>query len=461
MRRLFLSLVAFFCFLFVASLFSCASSKGKERDDSFFYEENLPLFKEEKLSNNIPVLLKNIPFEKNIEIRIVFLGGASVCPKNKAGIDQLTFDLLSDGEPSVKELSSRGLYFPVSACLLDYSYYGFNCAAQDFFGYLERFAASILSPKYSHQDYLKKEAAASASAFDKSESLRYGLLESVKKRIYSSGHYLEGSYYKTTSRVSEYDIEKNLASLMNAERMVILAAGNFSFKEAAGSKGKPQKKDDALLFGQRAAALLEALEGFFGSVKGSPWSAPNIPQLSFGQKKDSLVHSDYAANDYCAALCVAAPNRSDSDYEDFALASMALDSVLRRELVETKKIASYAGTAVLNARQSAALVIMGGGRQDVDYRESVGSALALFPKYDELSGLLDVYKNVYVSRVIGSSHNAGATLDQMASSLLYQNDAKAFLERPKKIRAATVQDVIGAYEKHFLSENSLFVLLSN
>ena len=242
MRRLFLSLVAFFCFLFVASLFSCASSKGKERDDSFFYEENLPLFKEEKLSNNIPVFLKNIPFEKNIEIRIVFLGGASVCPKNKAGIDQLTFDLLSDGEPSVKELSSRGLYFPVSACLSDCSYYGFNCAAQDFFGYLERFAASILSPKYSHQDYLKKEAAASASAFDKSESLRYGLLESVKKRIYSSGHYLEGSYYKTTSRVSEYDIEKNLASLMNAERMVILAAGNFSFKEAAGSKGKPQKK---------------------------------------------------------------------------------------------------------------------------------------------------------------------------------------------------------------------------
>ena len=104
---------------------------------------------------------------------------------------------------------------------------------------------------------------------------------------------------------------------------------------------------------------------------------------------------------------------------------------------------------------------MGGVKQDINYKQSLAAALAQFPKYDELEGVLDVYKNIYVSRVIGASHNAGATLDQMASSLVYQNDAKSFIEKTKKIRAATIQDVTDAFEKYFLADNSLFVLLTN
>lgn len=451
--------LSFFC---AASLFSCASGTGrKERDDSHFAEENLPLFKEAELSNGIPVVIKNIPFEKNIEIRILFLGGASVCPRNKAGLDQLTFGLLSECNPGIKELSARGLYFPVWNCSSDYSYCGFNSAAPDFFSSLDAFASSLLSPDYSHQDYLKKEAAASAEAFDKSESLRYELLESVKRQIYSGSPYLEGPFHKRTSRISEYDIEKNLAALLNPARMKILAAGDFSYKEQDGTKGKRQKKDAAALFDERSSALFEKLESLFGNMERAAWKAPSVPALNFPGKKDLSIKSDFAAGDYCAALCVAAPSRSDDDYEAFALASLALDSVLRRELVEAKKIASYAGTAVLNAKQSAALMILGGRKQDENYKESLSAALAMFPDYSELEPILDVYKNIYVSRVIGASHNAGATLDQIASGLVYQNNAAAFVDRPKKIRAATVQDVTSAYEKYFRADNSLYVLLAN
>lgn len=450
-----------FAILFSLLIFSCASSKGRQQEDSLFYEQNLPLFKQEELSNGIPVTFKNIPFEKNLEIRIVFLGGASVCPKNKAGLDQLTFNLLLDCNSRIKELSERGLYFAASACLLDYSWCGFNCAAQDFSDGLDAFAASLLSPEYSHQDYLKKEAAASAQALDKSENPNYELLESVKKQIYASTPYLEGSYHKKTSRVSEYDIEKNLAQLLNASRMKILVAGNFSYKESDAAKSKQKKKGEAQLFDERAAALLQKLEELFGGVQNSSWSAPQVDALSIPKKKEVFVRSEFAGGDYCAALCVAAPSRADEDYEAFALSSLALDSVLRRELVEAKKIASYSGSAVLNAKKSAALVLMGGAKQDINYKQSLDAALALFQKYDELSGVLDVYKNIYVSRVVGSSHNAGATLDQMASSAVYQNNPMAFIEKTKKIRAATVQDVADAFEKYFLADNSLFVLLTN
>ncbi len=116
---------------------------------------------------------------------------------------------------------------------------------------------------------------------------------------------------------------------------------------------------------------------------------------------------------------------------------------------------------MLNAKQSAALIILGGQKSEANVKESLTAALAMFPDYNELESVLDVYKNIYVSRVIGASHNAGATLDQIASGLVYQNNAAAFAEKPKKIRAATVQDVTSAYEKYFLSDNSLFVLLTN
>ncbi|MBR5097271.1 MAG: hypothetical protein IK094_09230, partial [Treponema sp.] len=96
-------LAFFLAVLFSLLIFSCASSKGRSQEDSLFYEQNFPLFKQAELSNGIPVTFKNIPLEKNLELRIIFLGGASVCPRNKAGLDQLTFNLLLDSNPKIKE----------------------------------------------------------------------------------------------------------------------------------------------------------------------------------------------------------------------------------------------------------------------------------------------------------------------------------------------------------------------
>ena len=74
--------------IFVFSLFavSCASAK-KGFDNDFFYEDNISFFKDAELSNGIHVVIKNIPFEKNAELRAVFLGGASASAKGKGGID--------------------------------------------------------------------------------------------------------------------------------------------------------------------------------------------------------------------------------------------------------------------------------------------------------------------------------------------------------------------------------------
>lgn len=440
--------------------FSCASGKELPRDQ-FFYEENVSFFKESALDNGIPVIIKDIPMEKNIDLRLVFAGGASSCPKGKSGLDQLTFDLISQGNPKIKQLLARGLYFDISSCKADYSSLGFSCAAEDFDECLEVFADSFLKPEYSHDDYIKLEGAAASGAMARSENPRFELLEAVKEKIYAVSPYLDGEFYKPSSRVSEYDIEKNLAGLANASRITIVAAGNFSFRTKEQKSVRRDKKTDMQLFEERAQKLLQRLQDLYGGLEAKTWTAPGVPAVKAEAGASERVHSEFAGGDFYAAQCRPCPNRGADDYEAFAISTIALDAVLSRELVEKQKAALYCGTAVLNAKESAALIIAAGKGDGKNFSEALAAAFSAFPQEYEMSRALEMYKNIYIGRVLGSSQNAAATVEQIMSSLCYEGDAKAYLLRPQKIRAVTVQDVTAAFEKYFLAEDSLYVLLTN
>lgn len=441
-------------------VFSCASGKDLPRDQ-FFYEENVSFFKESALANGIPVIVKNIPTEKNIDLRLIFSGGASSCPKGKSGLDQLTFDVISQSNPKIKGLLARGLYFDISSCKADYSSLGFSSLAEDFDECLEVFASSLLAPEYSHDDYIRLESAAAAGAMARSENPRFELLDAVKNKIYAASPYLDGEFYKPSSRVSEYDIEKNLAALLNASRITIVAAGNFSYRTREQKSARRQKKSDMQLFEERSLKLLQKLEELFGGIEAKPWTAPNVPEIQAKSGSSERLHSEFAGGDFYAARCLPCPDRGAEDYVAFALSTIALDAVLSRELTEKQKAAVYCGTAVLNAKKSAALIIAAGKNDAKNFADSLSAALAMFPQEYEMSKNLEMYKNIYIGRVMGASQNAAATIEQIASSLCYEGDPKAYLTRPQKIRAATSQDVTAAFEKYFLSENSLFVLLTN
>ena len=459
-RKIFSRAVSLSLLLFAFFAMSCASNKERPIGE-FFYDENVGLFREGTLSNGISVSLKHIPFEKNIELRVLFEGGAASCPKGKSGLDQLTLDLIGSSNSEIKDRLARGQYFSQSGCLSDFSYIGFSAAAKDFWDSLAIFSSSLIEERYSHDDYLQKETAAATAALSRSENPRHELLSAVQASLYSSSPYYDGIYYKPQSRVSEYDIDKNLSSLLDAKRMKIIAAGNFSGAPKSDKSVRRSKKDELQIFEKTSGLLMQELESLFGSIKGGQWTPPYVPPLDIKKGGRKEERSEFSGGDYYAALCFECPSRGSDDYEAFALATLALDSVLSRELVEKQKLCSYAGTAVLNSRRSAVLIIASGKKTSRDVFESLQSALKEFPQEYDLKGPLDFYKNIYISRVEGASHNAGATLDQMASGVVYQNGASSFLGRPKKIRGLSVQDVRAAFEKYFLSENSLFVYLSN
>lgn len=443
--------IFFGAILIFASLnfFSCVSNRGREAAD--FYGENIALFAEFSLSNGIPVVLKNIPSEKNIELRLLFEGGAAACPRGKSGIDLLTFEVISQGA-AAKELSSHGKYFCVNICTNDFSAYGFSAAAADFDEAFSAFAKSILQPDFSHEDYLKKESAAENAALDRSENLRFALLDSIAENLLRSHPYYDGIFYKSASRVSEYDIEENLKKLLDARRMKIIAAGNFSALQYGEKKSRISSEDS---FAKNAARIHETLEEFFGEILPGEFSAPQIPAINFSNKKDAKKEFEFAGNYYCAALCQNAPRRGADDYEAFALASLAADYVLRREVVQ-KNLATSCGTAVLNGRQSITLIVANGINEGRDIKESIAAALKKNLGAEEIAPLLNAFKNIYASKIYASEKNCYATLEQIASSIFYEGSASGYLNRIEKIETLTAEDVRAAYEKYFLSDENFF-----
>lgn len=437
-----------FVLLFL-NVFSCASNR--ERGTLNFYEENAASFAEFSLSNGIPVVLKNIPSEKNIELYLLFEGGASACPRGKSGLDLFTFELLSQN-PAVKELSSHGRYFCVNACSNDFSTYGFSAAVADFEEAFAAFGTSILQAEFSHEEYVKKKATAESAAFDRSEDMRFALLDSVAENLLRSHPYYDGIFYKTASRISEDDVKENVNNLLDARRMKIIAAGNIS---ALQTGEKKMKLSQGELFAKNAARICEMLEHCFGAIVPGEFSAPQIPAIDFTNKKDERKRFEFAGNYYCAALCHSCPPRGADDYEAFALAALAADYVLRRELVQ-KNVAASCGTAVLNGKQSIVLIVANGVNEGRDIKEHIAAALKKV-NAEELAPLLNAFKNRYASKMYASETNCYATLEQIASSILYEGSALEYLHRIENIEAITVEEVCAAYETYFLSGETFFV----
>ena len=431
------------------TFFSCASNR--ERKPLNFYDENIASLAEFSLSNGIPVILKNIPSEKNIELRLLFEGGASDCPRGKSGLDLLMFELLSQN-PAIKELSSHGKYFCVNLCANDFSTYGFSAAASDFDEAFTAFANSILQAEFSHEDYLEKKSAAEIAAFDRSENLRFAILDSIAENLLRSHPYYDGIFYKTTSRINEHDIEENLKNLLDARRMKIIAAGNFSALQYGEKKSKISQENS---FAKNAEKIREMLEEIFGVILPGDFSALQIPAINFANKKDEKKEFEFAGNYYCAALCQKAPGRSADDYEAFALASLAADYILRQELVQ-KNVAASCGTAVLNGKQSISLIVANGINEGRNIKEIIMSALEKNLSAEEFPPLLNAFKNIYASKIYSSEKNCYATLEQIASSIFYEGSASEYLNRIEKIEKLTAEEVLAAYEKYFLSEEKFF-----
>ncbi len=440
--------------------FSCASLKRPEVENQSIYSENTVQFIETELDNGIPVIIKNIPSEKNIEVRLLFDGGASVCPTDKSGIYSLAFDLLAEN-PRVKKLSSYGKYFPVNGTGNDSAYYGMSAAASDFDEGLEAFAASFIEPEYSHSDYLLLESQSAGRALDRQESPKYLLLDAVSRTMFDGSPYSNGIYYETSSRISEYDIEKFLKKIQNAAEMKILVAGNLTFSDGELKRRvKKEKLTEEDILTERSAVLREKLQRLFGGIDYDETLRPRIPEISFRGKKDILVKSEFAGGEYYSALCFKAPVRGSEDYEAFAVSTMVLDGMLKHDFVEPQPSVSFCGTAVLNGKQSAVLVISGGKSEGEAIHKAVSDSLDLFPEENDLSSRLDMFKNIYISKIAASTHNAEATLDQITSSIVYEGGPKKYLDRIEKIRGLTAADVITAYKKYFVAADSFGVLVT-
>lgn len=430
-------------FFLLPLLFSCVSSRKSAHYDDSFFEETKKDFYEKSLQNNIQVYVKNIPREKNISLRIVFSGGASV--NDKPGLEQFTLSYLKNGSKNfpveyLKRLRNRGECFLESECYNDYSCYGVTSPAVDFDNAFTVFCDTLFSPDLSEENFRQYLLTMTSSSMDKSENPWWLLLRSIYSEAYKDTPYAKGVEYFPETNVTASDFMGQYIKLLNSSRMQIFAAGNFSLL-AKNSKKKGAVEEGVEYFYQKL------VQGF-GGLKGTDFSRPPVKELNFTSEKNIVVESEFSHGKINAALCYNAPSRNAPDYEAFAAATIILDSILQKELVKTG-IVSKSGTGVINGRESLSVVMALDGTDYSQVIEGLKNAVKSFPDESGINDGLFLIKNLYIKKIIASLSDDELSINQMISSRLYHESITAYLSRPEKIYQLTAKEISDAYEKYF------------
>lgn len=390
-------------------------------------------FVRKQLSNGIPVIYRQNRGSKIVVFRLVFEGGTSAIDKSLGGIEDLTLNLALHGTEkypyeTIKQLAFEKSFSLSASSGKDYSSAGFVCIQRDLAEVLSIFTDCILNPAFLEDEYSKmmKEVSVSIASKKADPSGTLGL-------AISKAAFKDHPYATSTSVTEETYPNINLTmvrglhqSLLNAFRMKIVVVGNFS--------------DDFI------ESFTGELEAAFGQIGRKAYSAPKIPKISHSSETVRTANEQAGDSGYIAGL-FECPNRTDSDYVPFAIASMYLDDLFFSQVREKAGSVYSINTGVIGGKQLHGVISLFKASEKKEIKKQIMEAISSFSEED-ISRKLEQYKNQYITTIFSSSQTAAGLASSVVSSLEYLGSETEYLNRTEIVRAVEAKDVIAAYKKY-------------
>ena len=304
-------------------IFSCGTASNASRGaNSTFYESNIGDFSEEKLDNGIPVVLKRNSGSQVAVVRLVFDGGVPLVPFQKSGLEEITLDLMLHGSErysfqKIQRLEYEMMFSMASAPYRDFSTISMNCIYRDFNDVLDVFADSVLNPLFLEKEFRKEITLQSDSLHSALNSPEGVLSDSLSKVAFVGHPYRSAVSVNRDSdgRITLEDVKAQHGRLLNADRMKIVAVGNFSDGD---------RKE-----------ILERLNMHFGKVACAGFSRPEIPEIDIsGARRVTVAECVQAGEIGYIEGIFPCPNRDSPDYVPYVLASMFIDDSLFKTVRE-------------------------------------------------------------------------------------------------------------------------------
>ncbi|MBQ0052288.1 MAG: insulinase family protein [Treponema sp.] len=419
----------FFCVL-TFFLASCASSKNSGNS---FYADNIVDFRTEKLSNGIPVYFKQNHGSKVVVLRMVFEGGVVLYDSKIDGIEDFAFDLAFHGSKNysyedLQRLEFEKSFSTISSCSKDYSIAGFTCIARDLDLVTDVFADSILNPNMSESDFDQLYNLANQSLVSRKADPSSVLGLELSKLAYEDHPYAVSAQVqeKSISKLTLDAVKRHYETLLNPSRIKFFVVADMNVDETK--------------------EFAKKLSTVFASLEKKSYSKSSIPKPSVKGITNYAANQQAGETGYIAGL-FECPDKDDSDYIPYALATLYLDDIFFEQVREKAGAVYFMGTGVVGGKHLLGAISAYKANNSKNLKQVIFDAINSLDE-STIEKKLEQYKNKYITILFNSSQNAAGIAGNMISSLEYFGSETAYLRRSEKVQAVNAGQVYAAYEKY-------------
>ena len=443
MKFKFIKKISFLIFLLTPVLFcACKSSPAQgtkiktdfitSLDQEPFYIQTKHSFEEKKLSNGIPLIIKTSPSQKDCTVNLVIDAEALKDPERKAGIEQITLNLIKLGSASYSSHYISSLEYTDSAyfnCAAhrDYLEFGFSAMPEGLENIIKVFGDVFKTPLMDTEEFSRLKEEALSEREKCLDDSRERLLESLYNRLKAKDSYFTDNSYSAASDISYQDVLSYQKSLLNARKIKIVASGNFK--------------------AQDVEKLYSELNAQFGSLKARDYKkrVPSIKTVDLNPSESPVIVSGDGLKNQSLAGVYHVPPVCSAEYIKYSLMSLYIDDILYSDLKEKNKYALDAGTGLITGVIPLGVLMIYDLKTQNDLISYTAELTQKAFDSDAFEKKLDSYKRIYISIVMSSELSSAKTCSQMAMSLVYSGDASDYIKRPYRIRTVTAEDVKKAF----------------
>jgi len=422
-----------------------------------YMQANLATMETRTLANGIPLIVKKNPANRIYTIKIAFKGGSAMTTVEKAGIEAMTLAMLARGSAQYPYAEIKRLQYERSSAL------GYNASSYDWASFdlntidkywdemFAVYADCILAPAFDPAQFaLVKNDFKVSLQKSMADPYNYGVAKLHSTMF--AGHPYAADFTGTASSIEAItldDIKAYYRDAMTADRIVIVAVGNFNADE-----------------------LATALDRTVGTMNkrgpGVPEIQPYQPQQAlYLEKFDKSKGIAYVRGDYPIA------DARNPDFATLQLAYSMLDELLF-SIVRTEHGAAYSVWSRAFGFKSAygSLVVYKTDKPS-DAKAWVDEAIAVLASgktlnlkggmdtYAPLAATIDAYKAKYINAFYGNQQTNAETAAQLASSYVYFGDHLEYLRFIDKINAIHPEDIIAAVKAYVIAAPITWMVVSD
>ncbi|MCX7024535.1 MAG: pitrilysin family protein [Spirochaetes bacterium] len=452
--------VAFLPIALAASLAaSCATTGGASGPNASFYDANAKTFTVKTLDNGVKLVVKKNELNRVLNLKLVISGGSAAIPAARAGIEAVGLAMLSHGSGTYSYDDIQSMLYRKSAAIgssggYDYATYDLNCIDKYFPELFEVFIDGAMAPLFDEGEFenvLNDAMQGAEERFgDPDEYARWlGTQAIFAGHPYASDP--NGSPESLQS-ITLDDVKEWYAQALDADRLSIVAVGNFDAEE---------------LYGKLNATI--------GTIARKGGKLPAVPALATKQDVVADVHEAAEGTAFVQGYFTI-PGRADPDYVPFALAADMLDDVFFN-VVREKYGACYSIQTIFRpAKASYGIVWVYQVSKPAEVKGYVDEAVSIMADgklimmkdpatgdyvYSTIAERLEAYKNKYVNIVYAQQRTNADVGGSVVRSMVYLGDHGEYLRIVDKIRAVTAADVENAFRKYILGGNFTWVTVSD